>query len=113
MLPGNHEIRAEATMRLAVRADLAAPATPRWRDVSTPPVVHFGNEAAAQSLTDQDRNGRLAGGAVISNTALAKRRAGARPGFGTRALCTRTRQVARAGEASLAQAAGQSRDARC
>ena len=81
--------------------------------MSTPPVVHFGNEAAAQSLTDQDRNGRLAGGAVISNTALAKRQARAHPGFGTRTLYTRTRQVARAGEAPLAQAAGQSRDARC
>jgi hypothetical protein len=29
MLPGNREIRAEVTVRLAVRADLAAPATPQ------------------------------------------------------------------------------------
>jgi hypothetical protein len=56
---------------------------------------------------------RLAGGAVISNTALAIRRARACPGSGTRARYTRTRQVARAGEARLAQAAGQSRGARC
>ncbi|MGB6582309.1 MAG: hypothetical protein WBF34_30805 [Streptosporangiaceae bacterium] len=29
ILPGNREIRAEVTVRLAVRADLAAPATPQ------------------------------------------------------------------------------------
>ncbi len=87
--------------------------TPRWCDVSTPPVVHFDNEAPAQSLTDQDIDDRPARGAVISNTALAIRQATARPGFGTRALYTRTRQVAGAGEAQLAQAAGRSRDARC
>ncbi len=81
--------------------------------MSTPPVVHFENEAPAQSLTDQDVDDRLAGGAVISNTALAIRLAKARPGFGTRAPYTRTRQVAGAGEAQLAQAVGQSRDARC
>ena len=81
--------------------------------MSTPPVVHFGNEAAAQSLTGQDMNGRLAGGAVIRDTALAKRQARARPGFAARALYPRTRQAAGAGEAQLAQAAGQSRDARC
>ena len=81
--------------------------------MSTPPVVHFGHEAAAQSLTDQDIDDWLARGAVISYTALAIRQANARPGFGTRARYTRTRQVAGAGEAHLAQAAGQSRDARC
>ena len=81
--------------------------------MSTPPVVHFEHEAPAQSLTDQDIDDRLAGGAVISNTALAIRRAKARPGFGTRARYTRTRHVAGAGEARLAQAVGQSRDARC
>ena len=114
ILPGNREIRAEVTVRLAVRADLAAPATPPgWCDVSTPPVVHLGNEAPAQSLTDQDMDDRLAGGAVISNTALAIRQARARPGFGTRAPYTRTWQVTGAGEARLAQAAGQSRGVRC
>ena len=87
--------------------------TPRWCGVSTPPVVHFENEASAQSLTDQDIDYRLAGGAVISNTALAIRHAKARPGFGTRAPYTRTKQVAGAGEEQLAQAVGQSRDARC
>lgn len=87
--------------------------TPGWCDVSTPPVVRFENEASAQSLTDQDIDDRLARVAVISNTALAICQAKARPGFGTRAPCTRTRQVAGAGEAQLAQAAGQSRGARC
>ena len=87
--------------------------TPRWCDVSTPPVVRFENEASAQSLTEQDIDDRLARGAVISYTALAIRQAKARPGFGTRAPCTRTRQVAGAGEAQLAQAVGQSRGARC
>ena len=81
--------------------------------MSTPPVVRFENEASAQSLTDQDIDDRLARGAVISYTALAIRQAKARPGFGTRAPCTRTRQVAGAGEAQLAQAVGQSRGARC
>ena len=81
--------------------------------MSTPPVVHFEDEASAQSLTDQDINDRLAGGAVISDTALAIRQAKARPGFGTRAPCPRTKQVARAGVAQFAQAVGQSRDARC
>ena len=81
--------------------------------MSTPPVVHFANEAPAQSLTDQDIDDRLARGAVISNTALAIRQAKARPGFGARAPYTRTRQVAGAGVAHLAQAVGQGRDARC
>jgi hypothetical protein len=81
--------------------------------VSTAPVVHSGHEAPAQSLTDQDIDDRLARGAVISNTALAIRQATERPGSGTRAPYTRTRQVAGAAEAQLAQAAGQSRDARC
>jgi hypothetical protein len=76
ILPGHHELRAEVTVRLAVRADLAR-------------------------------------GAVISNTALAIRPANALPGLGTRAPYTRTKQVTGAGEAQLAQAVGQSRDARC
>jgi hypothetical protein len=58
-------------------------------------------------------NDRLAGGAVISNTALAIRQATARPGSGTRAPYPRTRQVAGAGEPQLARAAGQSRGVRC
>jgi hypothetical protein len=81
--------------------------------VSTPPVVRFENEASAQSLTEQDINDRLAGGAVISNAALAIRQATACPGFGTRAPYSRTGQVAEAGAAQLAQGAGQSRGARC
>ena len=113
ILPGNREIRAEGTVRLAVRADLAAPATPRVVRRDYPPVVHLGNEAPAQSLTDQDIDDRLVRGVVISNTALAIRQAKARPGFGARAPYTRTWQVAGAGEAQLAQAAGQSRDVRC
>jgi hypothetical protein len=81
--------------------------------VSTQPVVHFENEASAQSLTDQDIDDWLARGAVISNTAPAIRQAKARPGFSTRAPYTGTRQFAGASEAQLAQAVGQSRDARC
>jgi hypothetical protein len=77
--------------------------------VSTPPVVHYENEASAQSLTDQDIDNRLDHGVVISNTALAIRQATARPGFGTRAPDTRTKQVAGAGQAQLIQAVGQSR----
>jgi len=57
--------------------------------VTTPPVVHFEGEASAQSLTDQDIEDRLAGGAVISNTAMAIRQAKARPGFGTPVPYTR------------------------
>jgi hypothetical protein len=81
--------------------------------VSTPPVVHVDDEASAHSLTDQDINDRLAGGPVISNTALVIRQARARPGLGTRAAYSWARQVAGAGQAQLAQAAGQSRGARC
>jgi hypothetical protein len=81
--------------------------------VSAPPVVGFEEEALAQSLTDQDITDRLAGGAVISNTALAMRQATARPGSGTRARYPRTRQVAGAGQAQPARAAGQSRGVRC
>ena len=58
-------------------------------------------------------NDRLAGGAVISNATLAVRQATACPGFGTRAAYLRTGQVAEAGAAQLARAAGQSRGARC
>jgi hypothetical protein len=87
--------------------------TPGWCGVSTPPVVHFGHEAPAHSVTDRDIGDRLAGRAVISSTALAIRQATARPGFGTRVPYTRARQVAGAGEAQLAPAAGQSRGARC
>jgi hypothetical protein len=113
MFPGNREIR---------RADRAPGGqggsgrvrdTPRWCGVSTAPVIHFGNEAWAQSLTDLDINDRLAGGAVISNTALAMRQAKARPGVGTRAPDPGTRQVAGAGAARLAPAVGQSRGVRC
>ena len=57
--------------------------------MSTPPVVHFETEASARSLTDQEVEARLAGGAVISNTALAIRQAKARPGFGTPVPYTR------------------------
>ena len=81
--------------------------------MSTPSVVRFENEASAQSLTEQDINDRLAGGAVISNATLAVRQATACPGFGTRAPYLQTEQVAEAGAAQLAQAAGQSRGARC
>jgi hypothetical protein len=110
--PGHRGIRAEVTVRRAVRADLAGSVTPRWCDVSTSPGVRSGHEASAQSLTEQDINDGLAGG-VISDAALAIRQARACPGFGTRARCLQTVQLAEAGAAQLAQAAGQSRGARC
>jgi hypothetical protein len=87
--------------------------TPKWCDVSTPPVVRSAHEAPAQSLTEQDINDRLAGGAVISNVAPVIRQARACPGFGTRAPYLQAGQVAGAGAAQFAQAAGQSRGTRC
>lgn len=87
--------------------------TPRWCGVSTPPVIRLENEASAQSLTEQDINDRLAGGAVSSDAALAIRQATACPGFGTRPPYLPTEQVAEAGAAQRAQVAGQSRGARC
>ena len=110
--PGHRGIRAEVTVRRAVRADLAGSVTPRWCDVSTSPGVRSGHEASAQSLTEQDINDGLAGG-VISDAALAIRQARACPGFGTRARYLQTEQLAEAGAAQFAQAAGQSRGARC
>ena len=81
--------------------------------MSTPPVIRLENEASAQSLTEQDINDRLAGGAVSSDAALAIRQATACPGFGTRPAYLPTEQVAEAGAAQRAQVAGQSRGARC
>jgi hypothetical protein len=81
--------------------------------VSTAPVSRLGNEAPAQGLTGQDMNDRRAGGAVSSDAALAIRRATACPGFGARPAYLRAGQVAGAGAAQRARAAGQSRGARC
>jgi hypothetical protein len=81
--------------------------------VSTPPVVRFDTEASAQSLAEQDINDGLAGGAVTGNAALAMRQAAACAGFGARAPYLQAGQVAGAGAAQLAQAAGQSRGGRC
>jgi hypothetical protein len=87
--------------------------TPRWCGVSTAPVSRLEKEASAQSLTDQDINDRLAGGAVSSDAALAIRQATACPGFGARPAYLPAGQVAGAGAAQRAQVAGQSRGARC
>jgi hypothetical protein len=112
--PGNRGIRAEVSVRLAVRADLGGSVTPPGRcGVSAPPVVRFASEAPAQGLTEQQINDRLARGAVSSDAALAILRATACPGFGTRPSYLPAGQVAGAGAARLAQATGQSRGARC
>jgi hypothetical protein len=53
--------------------------------MTNPPVVKFENQDLARSLTDQEIEDQLAGGAVISNTAMSIRQAKARTGVPTRA----------------------------
>jgi hypothetical protein len=63
--------------------------------MSTPPAVHFENEEFARSLTSQEIAEKLAGGAMVSNTALSIHQARSRPGFGARAPYTRQRLARR------------------
>jgi hypothetical protein len=53
------------------------------------PKVTFENEAMTQGLTDQEIADKIAGGAVVSNTAMSIQQAKGRPGFGVRVPFTR------------------------